>query len=93
MVTQLTTFILLYSCNNISLNTAGMPAKTCCLGTLWIIYIINIGSAFVGYLYILDNILKAHKQFKVIGLLCQDINIGLLVPGGLCHTLGESSLG
>jgi len=41
----------------------------------------------------LDNILKVHKQFKVNGLLCQDINVGQLVPGGLSHTFGESSLG
>lgn len=37
--------------------------------------------------------MKVLKKFKVIGLVCQDVNVGQLVPGGICHTLGEHSLG
>jgi hypothetical protein len=36
---------------------------------------------------------RYQRENTVIGLACQDVNIVQLVPGGICHTLREHSVG
>jgi hypothetical protein len=53
MVTQLTKLVRLYSCHNVTLKVAGIPAETC-WREHWNKIHQRYLSEFVGYLYILD---------------------------------------